>query len=627
MATNAKILETVVSISGAIDPSLRKSLLTAQKELKKTNMAALAGKAAMVAAAAAVVKYSVQAVKQAASYQKQLSNIGTLLDGDIKGRLASMSKEIIDVSNSTGQATEDLTNGMYQVVSAFGDTADASKQLEIAAKAAKAGNATTTDSINLLSAVTKGYGDTSAAAQQKAADLAFVTVKLGQTTFPELAASMGKVIPLAATLGVEQEQLMGAMATLTGVTGGTAEVTTQLKATMQSFLQPSDQMTASVEKLGYANAAAMLDSEGLQGTLDLLKESVGGNDIAFSGLFSSVEAKTAVLAMAGAQAADLTKKTQAMYQATGAADAAFAAQTDNLEDRWAMLQNLGTNALTQIGMEALPFLEEAVDVLLPALKDILPDIVQAVGGIFKAFAPLFPILAELVKDLLPIAVKLIEIIARGWIVLLTALMPIIDVVLQLVSDLLPSLMPFLDLVLAILKPIMELLEPIAEVVSIIVGWIAKVVEWVVSGLTWVIELFTGGDKSNEVAQTAKMAGYAVGGITDGLGVVGEDPAYPREFVISSNPAFKSSNIGYWTEAGKMLGLLDPDSAYGGSSTSVVYDFGGLTFAPVIYADKNTDTEDIMQKLKAAWPEFVDEFVDEIDKREEGNYVRRGDRVF
>lgn len=43
---------------------------------------------------------------------------------------------------------------------------------------------------------------------------------------------MGKVIPLASTLGVEQEQLFGAMATLTGVTGSTAEVVTQLKATM-----------------------------------------------------------------------------------------------------------------------------------------------------------------------------------------------------------------------------------------------------------------------------------------------------------------------------------------------------------------------------------------------------------
>ena len=77
---------------------------------------------------------------------------------------------------------------------------------------------------------------------QKASDLAFLTVKLGQTSFPELASSMGQVVPLAATMKVSQEELFGAMATLTGVTGGTAEVTTQLRATMQEFLSPSSQM-------------------------------------------------------------------------------------------------------------------------------------------------------------------------------------------------------------------------------------------------------------------------------------------------------------------------------------------------------------------------------------------------
>ena len=121
-------------------------------------------------------------------------------------------------------------------MSAFGDTADSTKQLEVATKAAKAGNAETADSVKMLSAVTKGYGDTSAAAVQKAADLAFQTVKLGQTSFPELAASMGAVVPLASTLKVSQEQLFGAMATLTGVTGSTSEVTTQLKATLQGFM-------------------------------------------------------------------------------------------------------------------------------------------------------------------------------------------------------------------------------------------------------------------------------------------------------------------------------------------------------------------------------------------------------
>ena len=120
---------------------------------------------------------------------------------------------------------------------------------------------------------------------QKAADLSFATVRLGQTTFPELAAAMGKVIPLASTLGVEQEQLFGAMATLTGVTGSTAEVVTQLKATMQGFLSPSKNMSAALQSMGYESGQALLESEGLQGALEALKKSVGGNELAFAMTF------------------------------------------------------------------------------------------------------------------------------------------------------------------------------------------------------------------------------------------------------------------------------------------------------------------------------------------------------
>ena len=165
-----------------------------------------------------------------------MQNVGTLLDGNVDAKLQTMGADLRKVSIQTGASTEDLTSGLYDVVSAFGESAESVKQLEIASKAAKAGNATTSDSVALLSAVTKGYGDTSAAAMEKVSDLAFQTVKLGQTTFPELASSIGQVVPLASTLAVSQEELFGAMATLTGVTGGTAEVTTQLKATMQGFL-------------------------------------------------------------------------------------------------------------------------------------------------------------------------------------------------------------------------------------------------------------------------------------------------------------------------------------------------------------------------------------------------------
>ena len=245
----SKVYELAIKINGKLDSSLKKACAAAAQNLETVgNAAKTAGKVVAGASAAivgATATMGAAAVNAAAEYQTKLANISTLLTGteaEVAARTAEIGDQVLEISNKTGVATDNLTDGMYQVISAFGDSADAASILETAAKSAAAGNATTADSINLLSAVTKGYGDTSAAAVQKAADLSFATVRLGQTSFPELAASMGKVIPLAGTLGLEQEQLFGAMATLTGVTGSTAEVVTQLKVTMQGFLSPSKNM-------------------------------------------------------------------------------------------------------------------------------------------------------------------------------------------------------------------------------------------------------------------------------------------------------------------------------------------------------------------------------------------------
>ena len=383
MAGKNKLYELMISIGAKKESSLNKACLGASNDLASLGQTAkAAGKiaaGAMVAAATAVATLGTAAVKSAAEYEAQLANVSTLLTGteaEVAARTAEIGDQVLEISNRTGVATADLTDGMYQVVSAFGDSADAAAILETAAKSAAAGNATTTDSINLLSAVTKGYGDTSAEAVQQAADLAFATVRLGQTSFPELAAGMGKVIPLASTLGLEQEQLWGAMATLTGVTGSTAEVVTQMKATMQAFLSPSKNMQAALKNMGYESGQALLESKGLQGSLDALKDAVGGNELAFAGLFSSVEAQTAVLAMAGNQAENLTSKTAEMYEATGAANTAFERQTNTLAYDIQMIKNLGANFLTQLGTNILPYVREFAEAALPVVSEAL----EKIGG-------------------------------------------------------------------------------------------------------------------------------------------------------------------------------------------------------------------------------------------------------
>ena len=474
MASGTEIALSIL-IGAKMSSSFNSSMTTAQKRIVGFAKAGIKGLTAITAAAATM---SVAAVKNATEFQSQLQNVATLLDGtkdQVQQRTNEISKEILNISNATGMATSDLTDGMYQVVSAFGDSAESAKVLEIAAKSAAAGNATTTESINLLSAVTKGYGDTSAAAQQKAADLAFETVKLGQTTFPELAASIGKVIPLANTLGVSQEQLFGAFATLTGVTGNTAEVATQTKAALQGFLQPSAQMTEALKSLGYKSGQALLQAEGFQGALDLLKQSVKGNEIAFSDLFSSVEAKTAVLALAGTQSENLTAKTQAMYEATGAATDAYETQTQSLEHQIQVIKNLGTNFLTEIGMEIMPTLTEIAGDSIPILLEAFETISPALNSMLSSIAPLFgdlitdiaPVLSEIIvfiADLVSAQTPLVSSVMPALISFAKQIMPIITDVLSVwtipLTGIITTLLPAFMQIIQSLIPLINVLNPI-----------------------------------------------------------------------------------------------------------------------------------------------------------------------
>ena len=492
MATASEIALSIL-IGAKLQGSFAQSFSSAQGTVSSF---AKVSTAALTAVGTAVAAMTVTSVKQAAEYQTQLQNVATLIDGtkaQVAERTAEIGQEVLTISNATGLITADLTDGMYQVISAFGDSAESAGVLEVAAKSAAAGNATTTESINLLSAVTKGYGDISLEAQQKAADLAFQTVKLGQTSFPELASSIGKVIPLANTLGVSQEQLFGSFATLTGVTGNTAEVATQMKASLQGFLQPSAAMATALEKLGYSSGQAMLQQEGLQGALNLLKESVNGNEIAFSDLFSSVEAKTAVLALAGTQSENLTAKTQAMYDAAGAATAAYETQTQTFSHQIEVAKNLATNTLTSVGMELLPILSElmtelspvfqelatmlsetisetmpiimpiaseVITVVMSGLKQLLPYLPQILTPMMQLVTNVLPLIMESVKQIMPAITALIPVIIQ----LMNAMMPIItDVITVLIppiTTIITSLLPVLMQIIQALIPLINVLNPI-----------------------------------------------------------------------------------------------------------------------------------------------------------------------
>lgn len=436
------------------------------------------GKAAIIGAAAAfttVAAAGTVAVGSAVSFQSQMQNVGTLLDGDINQKLQSMGSDLKKVSLSTGVATSDLSDGLYQVVSAFGESAESVTQLEIAAKAAKAGNATTTDSVNLLSAVTKGYGDTSAEAMQKASDLAFATVKLGQTSFPELASSMGSVIPLASTLKVSQEELFGAMSTLTGVTGNTAEVSTQLRATMQSFLSPSQGMSKALKEMGYSSGAAALESESLGSILGKLKDSVNGDEIAFANLFSSVEAKNAVLALTGAQAENFASKTEQMADAAGIADKAFETQTNSVGAMAGKIKNAGQVMLTSLGEKALPYITTALEKVI----EKLPDMEAAFDLVANQVGPIIESIGQgamqLWQDWQPVVSHIVESFSGMGV----QLQPFIGQLLSSFSSIVPYIQPVITTFTDIIAGILPVAAPIFAGISSVVAQVFPVISTII----------------------------------------------------------------------------------------------------------------------------------------------------
>lgn len=354
---------------------------------------------AAAGAAIAVAGIGVAGIRANVELNKAMADVQTLL-GEAAGvdRIYELKDAVQDLSGELGTTTDDLASGLYQVVSAFGDSSEAIDQLAISAKAAKAGVATTTDAINLISAVTKAYGDTSVDAQMKVADFAFQTVKLGQTTFPELAASIGKAAPLMADMGITMEEAFGILATGTGVTGNAAEVNTQLAASITALMKPNKDMSIMLETIGFESGRAAVESLGLVGTYEKLRKQADATGIEMVKLTGRKEAAVLMAALLGTQYDTLQIKTEAMTNSEGAMTEAFKAQTEGINEqgfKWDVItskwdifkQKLGEVA-TGEGADATTLLDDistGVDTMIKALEDPNGELRQFITDI-KALA-------------------------------------------------------------------------------------------------------------------------------------------------------------------------------------------------------------------------------------------------
>ena len=239
--------------------------------------------------------------------------------------------KVADLAAELPIARDQLANGLYQVVSMGVPEDNWIDYLKKSAKASIGGIADLGETVKVTATVIKNYGlewDKANDVQDKIQ----LTAKLGSTSFEQLAQSLPMVTGNAATLGVSIDDLLASFATLTGVSGNTAEVATQLSAIFTSLVKPSSEATKQAMEMGIQfDAAAIKAAGGMRNFLVDLDKNVkayaqrtGQIETAiYSRLFGSARAMRALIPLTGKLSDKFGKDAEKMKNSAGTIDDAF----------------------------------------------------------------------------------------------------------------------------------------------------------------------------------------------------------------------------------------------------------------------------------------------------------------
>ena len=260
---------------------------------------------------------------------------------------AKLKNQVAELAKNVPVARDELANGLYQVVSNSVPENNWINFLNKSAKASVGGVADLGEVVKVTSTVIKNYGLAWDAAES-VQDKIQLTAKNGVTSFEQLAQALPRVTANASTLGVSVDELLASFATLTGVSGNTNEVATQMAAIFTALVKPSSEATEMAEKMGIEfNAASIKAAGGLRNFLTQLdasvKEYAAANGVleqeVYAKLFGSAESLRALTPLTNQLAEKFSENVDAMANSAGTINAAYNEMSSTGSATTQMLKN------------------------------------------------------------------------------------------------------------------------------------------------------------------------------------------------------------------------------------------------------------------------------------------------
>lgn len=256
-------------------------------------------------------------------YETAFASVRTITNESTEG-INDMEQAVIDMTQTIPIGATEGAEALYQIVSAGYDGAEGLQLLEVSARAAVGGITDTATAADGITTILNSYGKEASEASY-ISDVLFTTVRLGKTTFGELAASISNIAPLAASSGISFEEISASIATLTKQGVPTAQAITQIRSAV----------LATTEVLG----DAAFEGRTLQDAFQAVRDSANGSNSALRESLGRVEALNAVLGLTGDNAKTAASDLEGISTATGAAADAFEVMVETADSQLKLLQN------------------------------------------------------------------------------------------------------------------------------------------------------------------------------------------------------------------------------------------------------------------------------------------------
>ena len=360
------------------DSQLKKTLKQTSKRLEGFGKSvAKVGATAGLAFAGAAASIGVAGVTAFSSFEKNLKEVMTLLPDAGKEVFDELSEQTKSFAKEFGVLPDKALPALYSALSAGVPRENVFTFMEVAQKAAKGGVTELETAVDALSSVVNAYGSANISATESS-DLLLSAVRLGKTTFEELAAEIYKVAPIAASVGVPFENLTASIAVLTSQGVPTAQSATMLKGALAELAKEGTKADTAFREFAGEGLAAFLEGGGtFEEAIMGLAASADASGKSVLDLFGSVEAGQAILSLTADGGVAFGAVLDEMGNSAGATEAAFATMNTGLSANFDRIKaNLAVLAI-DIGEKLAPYVVQATDALIVLFDKLGPFIEKA----------------------------------------------------------------------------------------------------------------------------------------------------------------------------------------------------------------------------------------------------------